>query len=217
MIYMGVDLKTSTKQKSSLSIVDSDSLVKFIGTFSDDSGLFEFAEHYRPSFIAIGSPLSLPTGLCCLEPECGCRMASPDRKGRQAELELARMGISCFFTNKGSIIRNLVYRAVHLNSQLSALGHRLIEVYPHATKVVLFGDKVPSKNRPESLPFMKERLPNLMGGLEQHLEKLDRSSCDSLINAHTALLHAREETDLVGTHQEGLIALPKLLRVETYG
>ena len=213
MLYMGVDLKTSTKQQSSLTVVDSDSYLTFIGSFSDDQGLFEVAQRFNPQVIAIGSPLSLPTGLCCLEPTCDCRMESPDRKGRQAELELARMGISCFFTNKGSIIRKLVYRAVALNQQLSDLGHRLIEVYPHATKVVLFGDKVPSKNRPESLPFMKERLPNLIDGLDPYMDVLDRSSCDALMNAHTAMLHAHEETDLVGSDSEGIIALPKLVRI----
>ena len=213
MLYMGVDLKTSTKQQSSLTVVDSDSFLTFIGSFSDDQGLFEVAQRFNPQFIAIGSPLSLPTGLCCLEPACDCRMESPDRKGRQAELELARMGISCFFTNKGSIIRKLVYRAVALNQQLSESGHRLIEVYPHATKVVLFGDKVPSKNRPESLPFMKERLPNLIEGLDPYMDVLDRSSCDALMNAHTAMLHSREETDLVGSDSEGFIALPKLVRI----
>ena len=213
MLYMGVDLKTSTKQQSSLTVVDSDSFLTFIGSFSDDQGLFEVAERFNPQFIAIGSPLSLPTGLCCLEPACDCRMESPDRKGRQAELELARMGISCFFTNKGSIIRKLVYRAVALNQQLSEMGHRLIEVYPHATKVVLFGDKVPSKNRPESLPFMKARLPDLIDGLDPYMDVLDRSSCDALMNAHTAMLHAREETDQVGSDSEGFIALPKLVRI----
>jgi predicted nuclease with RNAse H fold len=213
MLYMGVDLKTSTKQQSSLTVVDSDSFLTFIGSFSDDQGLFEVAERFNPQFIAIGSPLSLPTGLCCLEPACDCRMESPDRKGRQAELELARMGISCFFTNKGSIIRKLVYRAVALNQQLSEMGHRLIEVYPHATKVVLFGDKVPSKNRPESLPFMKARLPDLIDGLDPYMDVLDRSSCDALMNAHTAMLHAREETDQVGSASEGFIALPKLVRI----
>ena len=213
MLYMGVDLKTSTKQQSSLTVVDSDSFLTFIGSFSDDQGLFEVAERFNPQFIAIGSPLSLPTGLCCLEPACDCRMESPDRKGRQAELELARMGISCFFTNKGSIIRKLVYRAVALNQQLSEMGHRLIEVYPHATKVVLFGDKVPSKNRPESLPYMKARLPDLIDGLDPYMDVLDRSSCDALMNAHTAMLHAREETDQVGSASEGFIALPKLVRI----
>ena len=213
MLYMGIDLKTTTKQRSSYSFIDSGSLTKFVGTFTDDTALLDIVDRHRPDLIAIGSPLSLPNGLCCLEPGCHCQLATPLKKGRQAELELARMGISCFFTNKGSIIRKLVYRAVNLNRKMDSLGHKLIEVYPHATKVILFGDSVPSKNRPESLIFMKERLPNLIEGLDDYIDNLDRSTCDSLINAHTALLHARDETDLVGSDDEGYIALPKLLRL----
>lgn len=213
MYYMGIDLKTSTKQHSSLSVIDANSRVQHIGSFSDDRGLLDLTERFQPAIIAIGSPLSLPDGLCCLEPGCACQLTSSSRKGRQAELELARMGISCFFTNKGSIIRRIIYRAIQLNRELESLGHRLIEVYPHATKVILFGDKVPSKNRPESLTFIKERLPSLVDGLDEYVEQLNQSSCDSLINAHTALLHDRDETDLVGRDGEGYIALPKLLRI----
>ncbi len=213
MFYMGIDLKTSTKQPSSYSVIDSDSNLKLVGSFSDNRSLLNLAAKVRPRIVAIGSPLSLPEGLCCLEPACGCRLSSPTRKGRQAELDLARMGISCFFTNKGSIVRNLVYRAINLSEQLEELGHKQIEVYPHATKVILFGDKVPAKNRPESLTFMRERLPNLVQGVAEYLEDLDRGACDALINAHTALLHDRDETDMVGSDEEGYIALPKLLRV----
>ena len=215
MLYMGVDLKTSKKQESSLSIIGDDSSIVFMGTFSDNQHLADIADKYCPQFIAIGSPLTLPAGLCCLESACECQMDSPGKKGRQAELELARMGISCFFTNKRSIITKLVYRANSLNQHLTGMGHRLIEVYPHASKVLLFGDKVPSKkNTKESLQFMKDRLPKIVGGLDGLLVKLEPSSCDALINAHTALLHARDETDLVGCASEGFIALPKLLRIE---
>ena len=215
MLYMGVDLKTSTRQESSLSVIDADSGIVFMGTFSDNRDLVDVADRYSPELIAIGSPLTLPAGLCCLEAGCDCQMTSPEKKGRQAELELARMGISCFFTNKRSIVTNLVYRAVTLNRELSELGHRLIEVYPHASKMLLFGDKVPSKkNARESLQFMRDRLPSLVARLDAFQDRLDPSYCDSLINAHTALLHARNETDLVGSDSEGFIALPKLLRIE---
>ena len=215
MLYMGVDLKTSTKQESSLSVIDDDSSIVFMGTFSDNQQLANVASNYSPELIAIGSPLTLPTGLCCLEASCECQMESPEKKGRQAELELARMGISCFFTNKRSIVTRLVYRAVTLNQQLTELGHNLIEVYPHASKMLLFGDNLPSKkNAKESQQFLRERLPSLIAGLDDYLDSLDSSSFDSLINAHIALLHARDETDLVGSHSEGYIALPKLLRTE---
>jgi predicted nuclease with RNAse H fold len=214
MLYMGVDLKTTTRQRSSLAVIDSDSRIVLMGSFSENRELIEAIAKYHPQFIAIGSPLTLPTGLCCLESTCNCQMAYPENKGRQAELDLARMGISCFFTNKKSIVTQLVYRAVKLNRKLTEMGQQIIEVYPHASKLLLFGDKLPPKrNVKECLGFLKDRLPNLVNGLDEYMIQLDSGSCDSLINAHIALLHASGETDVVGSDAEGLIALPRLLRI----
>jgi predicted nuclease with RNAse H fold len=214
MLYMGVDLKTTTRQRSSLAVIDSNSSIVLMGSFSEDRELIEAIRERRPQLIAIGSPLTLPTGLCCLESTCACRMVYPENKGRQAELELARMGISCFFTNKKSIVTKLVYRAVTLKHRLTDMGQQIIEVYPHASKLLLFGDKLPPKrNAKESLGFLKDRLPNLVKGLDEYMLGLDSGSCESLINAHIALLHASGETDVVGSDTEGLIALPRLLRI----
>ena len=122
------------------------------------------------------------------------------------------MGISCFFTNKRSIIRTLIYRGIELSHKLRNQGHEVIEVYPHATKVILFGDKVPPKNNPGSLAFMMDRLTPLVGGLDAHLTELDRNSCDAVINAYTALLHSQQATDMLGTDEEGWLVLPRLHR-----
>ncbi len=214
MFYLGVDLRTSPKHPSAVSVIDNMSRLGFISSFSADSELFKIIEKYQPEVIAIGTPLGLPDGLCCLEPTCECKPTTPQKKGRQSEMELARMGIGCFFTNKGSIIRRLIYRAIRINRQLTDLGYNTIEVYPYGAKVVLFGDKVPPKNSPKSLSFLRERLPTLIEGLDSNLSALDRNSCDSLINAHTALLHSHNATDLVGTASEGFVALPKLIRID---
>ena len=211
MVLLGVDLRTSTKHPSAVAALDSPAEVVFLKSFHEDQELVEIAREYQPSLIAIGTPLGLPDGLCCLEPTCQCRFNAPQKKGRQSELELARMGISCFFTNKGSIIRKLIYRGIQLYRELSAQGHTVIEVYPHATKVILFGDRVPPKNSSKSLGFMKTQLPQLVTGLESYLDGLDRNNCDALINAYTALLHSNNGTDLLGTSQEGLLALPRLI------
>lgn len=213
MLYLGIDLRTSTKHPSAAAVIDCAAQVNFIGSFRSDTELLSLVDQYQPQLIAIGTPLGLPAGLCCLESSCSCVLAAPQQKGRQSELELARMGISCFFTNKGSIIRRLIYRAIDLKGQLAARNYDMIEVYPHATKVILFGDSVPPKNSPRSLAFMKEQLPTLMNGLDGHLDGLDRNACDSLINAHTARLHARDATDLVGIPEEGYVALPKLIQL----
>ena len=125
-------------------------------------------------------------------------------------MELSRMGISCFFTSKGSIIRNLIYRGMALSSRLRDLGFKVVESYPHATKVILFGDKIPPKNSAASLAFMKERLAPLIGSLNPHLDGLDRNGCDAVLNAYTGLLHTQDATDTLGTPEEGTLVLPKL-------
>ena len=211
MIF-GVDLRASPKRPSSVVALDSQAQFSFLNNFSDDTELFQMGEDYKPSLIAIGAPLSLPTGLCCLEASCSCLTTPPQKKGRQAELELARMGISCFFTNKRSIIRTLIYRGIEISHKLRKQGHEVIEVYPHATKVILFGDKLPPKNSPDSLGFLTDRLTPLVGGLDDHLTELDRNSCDAVINAYTALLHSQQATDMLGTDDEGWLVLPRLHR-----
>ena len=211
MIF-GVDLRASPNRPSSVVALEGQAEFSFLRSFSDDTELFQMGETHHPSVIAIGAPLSLPAGLCCLEATCSCETITPQKKGRQSELELSRMGISCFFTNKKSIIRTLIYRGVELSNQLRKQGYEVIEVYPHATKVILFGDKIPPKNSATSLSFMKERLTPLVPGLEAHLDSLDKNSCDAVVNAYTALLHSQNETDTLGIPEEGLLVLPRLPR-----
>ena len=216
MVVLGVDLRSSLKHPSALAALNSspEPELEFLGFAHTDDEIIQTAKTLQPSLIAIGTPLGLPNGLCCLETACECKSYTPQRKGRQLELELARMGISCFFTSKGSIIRNLIYRGIDLSTKLGKLGFEVIEVYPHATKVILFGDSVPPKNSTSSLTCMKEHLPRLIKGLEPHLETMDRNACDSLINCYTALLHSRNRTDVLGSTPEGLLALPKLVPEE---
>ena len=191
MVLLGVDLRSSPKHPSAVAVLNSIPEVVYLGSASTDDELVKISETLQPSLIAIGTPLGLPDGLCCLETTCECKCQSPQKKGRQLELELARMGISCFFTSKGSIIRNLIYRGIELSERLRKIGFDVIEVYPHATKVILFGDSVPPKNSASSLIFMKEHLPCLIQGLENHLDSMDRNTCDALMNSYTALLHSQ--------------------------
>lgn len=211
MLVLGVDLRSAPSHPSALAGLDDDGKVALLSAFCYDAELLKAAETHRPALIAIGTPLGLPQGLQCLEsPPCQCcNPKDPRRRGREAEMELARMGISCFFTSKGSIIRKLVYRGIALKHQLVNAGHQVIETYPHATKVMLFGDKVPPKNSARSLAYLKERLPGLVHQLEPHLATLDKNGCDALLNAYTALLHCRESTDVLGNPGEGEVVVPR--------
>ena len=211
-MILGVDLRASPRRLSTVVALDHLSTITFMNPFREDDELAEIAQTNQPELITIGAPLGLPSGLCCLETSCNCCFEQPQRKGRLLELELSRMGISCFFTNKGSIIRNLIYRGMALSCRLRGLGFEVLETYPHATKVILFGDKVPPKNSAASLAFMKERLLPLIGGLSPHLQDLDRNGCDAVLNAYTGLLHSQDATDVLGTPEEGTLVLPKLPR-----
>ena len=108
MLVLGVNLRASPKHPSVVVGLDCRSQVVLADSFSDDEELVGIAQEYKPRLIAVGSPLTLPAGLCCLETSCRCGFASPQMKGRTLELELSRMGISCFFTTKTSIVRDLI-------------------------------------------------------------------------------------------------------------
>jgi predicted nuclease with RNAse H fold len=214
MVHVGIDLRSSPKHPSAMAALDSRAELTYLGTAHSDEDLAQLIQNLQPNLVGIGTPLGLPDGLCCLETTCECRSTLPQSKGRQLELELSRMGISCFFTSKGSIIRNLIYRGMRIKKLLQERGFEVVEVYPHATKVILFGDKIPPKNSPQNLVFLTERLPRLIRGLTPYLPTLDRNLCDALVNSYTAYLHSRNCTDLLGSAEEGLLALPKLVPEE---
>ena len=177
MSILGIDLRASSKKPSAVAILDSQSHLTEMGSCHEDSELIDLVIKVNPDLIAIGAPLNLPSGFCCLDQSCDCRFSIPGRKGRLLELELAKMGISCFYTNKGSIIRELIYRGIRLSHDLREAGHQVIEVYPHATKMLLFGDKVPPKNSAISVSYMISHLTPLVSGMEKHADDLDRN-CD---------------------------------------
>ncbi len=210
MSSLGIDLSASPKRPSFYACLDGQVRLTCLDSFKTFGELFGFLEVHKPSVIAIDAPLALPLGLDCLEESHTC---SPtlDQKGRTAEQELARMHIGCFFTTKRSIIKNLIYRGVKLCQKLETEGYQVIEVYPYATKVILFGDKMPPKNSARGLAFLKERLSPLIGGLDPYMHGLNHDGCDALLAAYTAHLHQCNRTDLLGIPEEGYIVVPKLL------
>ena len=210
MSVLGVNLSSSPLKPSKVAVLNKSSSLSYFGLFAADEELVELAKSLRPKIISIGTPLSLPMGLCCLEPAHSCNLSVPNRKGRLLEMELARMRISCFFTNKGSIVRSLIYRGIELKSKLRQAGFEVIEAYPHASKIILFGDKIPSTRSAAGLAILKERLGPLIGCLASYAAEMDRNGCDAALNAYTGLLHIHDETDVLGCEEEGTLVLPKL-------
>lgn len=209
MLCLGVDLCASPSRASTLALINGDGELTELTLFKEYEELLSILEENSPSVIAIDAPLGLPLGLDCLEEDCLCSPVN-QHKGRIAEVELAKMGIGCFYTGKKSIIKKLIYRGVKFRQNLNKQGHDVIEVYPYATKVMVFGDKIPSKSRPESLQHLRERLPILVPGAEPYMDRLNHDRSDAVLTAYTAYLHLKGETDSLGIPEESMISLPKL-------
>jgi predicted nuclease with RNAse H fold len=206
--FVGIDLTSSPNRPSACVGLDKELNLAFTKLVTFDSEISDLAETYSPGIIGIDAPLALPEGLCCLEESCACQ---PERleKGRECERILAKLGIPCYFSTKRSIIKEMVYRGIRLREELEHQGHRVIEVYPYASKIRLWGNPIPKKSRPEGLDFLRHRLAGLLPLLDPHVADFSHDLCDAAIAAHTAYLAWAGAAEPLGDSADGLIWAPK--------
>ena len=209
MTVMGIDLTASSKRGSAFALLDEQGGLIDCSQFFEPDELTGSLEKHKPEVVAIDAPLYLPLGLDCLEESHPCT-PTHDYKGRSAEQELARKGIGCFFTTKRSIIKGVVYRGQDLSQRLSKQGFKVIEVYPHATKVILFGKKIPSKVTARGLAYLKDRLSTMVTGLDDYMDDLNHDACDAILAAYTGWLYCNGRTDSLGIPEEGHMIVPKV-------
>ena len=104
----------------------------------------------------------------------------------------------------------MVYRAVRLNTALEERGHRVIEVYPHASKVRLFGRALPKKTTPAGRLFLSDEVGDIVGTEEVESRKLTHDDYDAIIASYTGVLHHLGRTDTLGEPDEGATVLPAI-------
>ena len=170
--FLGIDLTGSDRRPSACALLDAGDRVLDVGFVGDDADILRLVERHTPRYVALDAPFGLPRGMCCLEESCPCAPESP-HPGRACERELAsRYGIPCFWTTKRTIIKAMVYRAIGLRSALEARGPEVLETYPYAIKVRLFGRRLPRKSTREGVAHLRRRLlallPTLAPWVETH-------------------------------------------------
>jgi predicted nuclease with RNAse H fold len=171
----------------------------------------DLAVRLGPTVVAVDAPLGFPLGQCCLEESCACKPASP-LTGRACERELARLGIASFWTTKRTIIKPMVYAAIRLREGLEARGIPVLEVYPYAAKVLLFGRTDAAtvrKSTPEGLAHLTRRVAALVTGLRRTAPDATHDALDAVLAAHTGCLHLQGLTETLGIPQEGAITIPR--------
>jgi hypothetical protein len=208
--FFGIDL-TSTEAKPSACLgLDTKSRLVYLGFLTSDTNIIYVLDFYSPQVIAIDAPLSLPLGLCCLEESCPCQPES-SRKYRQCDQELRQQRIPCYPTSKKSFIKDLIYRGIKLETSIGREMQqpgRVIEVYPYASKVRLFGADMPRKTTKQGLSFLRNRLGDILPDLKPYLHLLNHDLCDAALAAYTALLYHQNRVEALGSAEEGLIFVP---------
>ena len=88
------------------------------------------------------------------------------------------------------------------------MGYKVIEVYPYASKVRLFGKNLPAKSKPAGVAFLKQHISRLLPDITPHIDELNHHLCDAAVAAYTAFLYLQGRTELIGDAKEGTIHLP---------
>ena len=211
MTYLGLDLTTSEKKASAYAMLDDNGRLVDCGKLRTDAEIRKWALGQGAAVLGIDCPLGLPAGLDCLEEDCPREDCSPRsaRKGREAERELAKKGISCYFTTKRSIIKAMVCRGMALSRDLRANGLEVIEVYPYASKRMLWGKPIPKKSSSSGKKHMQDRLEILVPGVAPWAATLTHDHHDAILAAYTAYLYGHGETEQLGIEEEAFIVVPK--------
>jgi len=206
--YIGLDPASAPRRPSAFAVLDDQGGLRDLGLVREDDDILALAGRWRPRYVAIDAPLSLAKGMHCLEESCPCAPASPDGL-KAGERALLKEGIGLFRTTKRSIIRAMVYRAMRLRRALEERGYAVMEVYPYASKVRLFGRPVPKKTTRAGRQWLHERLEGLVPALREHRHPLSHDELDAIVAAYTAYLRGRGQAEAVGDREEGVIYVPK--------
>jgi predicted nuclease with RNAse H fold len=205
--YLGLDLTSAPKRRTAAVVLDDGPQLIDRRMPKSDEDVVAFIRDHRPAVVAIDAPLGLPLGLCCLEESCSCSPVS-EKKGRLCERELSRRGIPCYYTTKRAIIKKMVYRGIWLKDELTSLGYEVIEIYPYASKIYLFGS-LPKKSTKEGRRALQERLYGLIAQIPHPDEELlSHDLLDAALAAYTAYLYAKGATQALGCAEESFIHIP---------
>jgi len=207
-MVFGVDLTSSPAKPSACLGLDNNAQPTYFGFAAHDDDIISIIEFCSPQVVAIDAPLSLPAGLCCLEENCHCK-AESQKKNRQCDRELRRRGIPCYPTTKKTFIKDLIYRGIGLKNRLINTGFEVIEIYPYASLVCLFGKAIPRKTTPQGISFFRQNLAKIIPGLEPYLTMFNHDLCDAAIAAYTGFLYRQGKIDALGNSDEGLIFIPR--------
>ncbi len=204
--YFGLDL-TAGSRASGYATLDAEGVLVDVGLVGSGDEIVALIVASGAAMVAIDCPLSLPTGLCCLDAACVCVPANTPGT-RACERGVSALGYGIYYTTKRTFIRRMTERGIALAARLRAMGLEVIEVYPYATKAALFGKAMPAKASVAGRAWLAERMARLVPRLGVVGRALSHDELDAVVCAYTALLFDRGEAMALGDAREGTIVVP---------
>jgi predicted nuclease with RNAse H fold len=80
---------------------------------------------------------------------------------------------------------------------------QVIEAYPSASKVRVFGKTIPRKTIKQGISFLTDKLGGILPGLRPYFDAFDHDLCDAAVAAYTALLYCQNRVDALGSSERG--------------
>jgi predicted nuclease with RNAse H fold len=213
-LYVGLDPSASSVKPSGICVLNQQGNIHHIGKWSEFSEISDLLESLMGTvrFVAIDGPIQLPheLDLCCFSSDsedCKHRQTTPF-KGRYCEQLLLRRGFRCYLTSRNSFAKKWVQRCYRLNSFLKGCGFQPIEVFPYATRKLLFPDLQGKKQHTSSKIQLQSKLVGFGIVLPVGQKVYSHDELDAVLAAITGLLHAQNRTESLGDNLDGYIIIP---------
>jgi predicted nuclease with RNAse H fold len=212
--FAGIDPSASSEKYSGLCLMDEQKVVQFIGRWKLFEEMFAILKPYQPQleYIGIDGPLQPPheLGRCCFavgSDQCG-HQQSGRFKGRYCEYLLIKKGYRCFLTTRDSFVRPWVYRCFLLNDFLKEHHFNTVEVFPYATRRILFPNFKGKKQQKEFRRALQTELQDWGLILPSSGRVYSHDELDAALAALTVLLHFQHKSRLLGDERDGFICIP---------
>ncbi len=215
MWFAGIDPSASEHKPSGLCLLDQHLEVVFLGKRTGDREILQLLRTAAEPLYAVGidGPLQPPHELkeCCFRtdpPTCAHTQTTP-YKGRYCEHLLMRNGFRCFPTSKNSFARRWIWRCFRLNRLLQENGFTTLEVYPTATRKILFPELTGKKQLRRNRVVLQHKLQQIGIQFPGEEKLFSHHELDALLAAYTVYLHWQGKTIAAGDSLDGYIILPE--------
>ncbi len=215
MIFVGIDPTASEGKASGVCILDADLRIIFLGKLTTTQIILEMLSQYgaAESLVGFDGPLQPPFELdrCCFSedsPECNHKQTT-SYKGRYCEHLLIGNGFRCYPTSKGSFAKKWILRCLDFSAAMKEQGFKVLEVFPHATRRILFPGITGKKQSAATRMMLQSALREKKIQFPERGRPFSHDELDAALAAYTAYLHDCGKTISAGDSRDGYIILPK--------